>query len=67
MFNSKNFGSLHSPYYVKDIIFIRVTKPNSNYSEKMAEKMVPGPNLSLSPFFWILIIFVFIWFVFVGA
>ncbi len=63
MFNIKNFGSLHDPYYAKNIIFFRITKPNSSYSEKM----VPGPNLSLSPFFWILIIFVFIWFVFVGA
>jgi hypothetical protein len=40
MFNSKNFGSLHDPYHTKDIMFFRVTKPNSSYSEKM----VPGPK-----------------------
>lgn len=43
MFNSKNFGSLHSPYHAKDIIFFPVTKANSNYSEKMVKKWGLAP------------------------
>jgi len=39
MFNSKNFGSLHSPYHAKNIIFFN------------GRKMVPGPNLRLTLIF----------------
>ncbi len=34
MFNSKNFGSLHSPYHATDIIFFLVTKPNNFHRKK---------------------------------
>ena len=43
MFISNNFGSLHSPYHTKNIIFFRVTKANSSYSEKMVKKWGLAP------------------------